>query len=535
MSANFRVRRFALLVALGVGMIPFAFHPAAGGAAQADAKLVLNQRSQQETEKGSGRFHVVTKRALWDAKKTAIVVCDMWDKHWCKGASERVAEMAPRMNEVLKAARARGVLIIHCPSDTMGFYKDTAQRKLAQAAPMVEPKVPLKGWCKLDPMKEGALPIDDSDGGCDCDPRCKNGKAWSRQIDALEIKEGDAITDSAEAYYLMQQRGIENVIVMGVHTNMCVLGRPFAIRQLAAQGKNVVLMRDLTDTMYNSRSKPYVSHFTGTDLVIAHIERNWCPSITSVDFLGGRPFRFKADTRPHLVILAGEPRFHTEKTLTAFAVPHLGKDFRITTVYPSATKANDLPGFEALQEADLVLVSLDRLALPEGQMALLRKLVATGKPIVAVGTATHAFAPDPGKPHPGTEAWETFDREVLGCEYKGEHGNDGAAAPKTQVKTGPEAAKHVILKNVDETFASRSVLTKCPLVGMNATLLLQGNVDGQTAVEPVAWTHVHIGGGRVFCTTLGHPDDFKSPAFRWLLTNGIYWTANRTPPEKLPE
>ena len=36
MSANFRVRRFALLVALGVGMIPFAFHPAAGGAAQAE-------------------------------------------------------------------------------------------------------------------------------------------------------------------------------------------------------------------------------------------------------------------------------------------------------------------------------------------------------------------------------------------------------------------------------------------------------------------------------------------------------------------
>ena len=54
----------------------------------------------------------------------------------------------------------------------------------------------------------------------------------------------------------MRQRGIENVIVMGVHTNMCVLGRPFAIRQMVYQGQNVVLMRDMTDTMYNPQMRP---------------------------------------------------------------------------------------------------------------------------------------------------------------------------------------------------------------------------------------------------------------------------------------
>jgi nicotinamidase-related amidase len=164
----------------------------------------------------------------WDPRKTAIVICDMWNEHWCKGATERVGEMAPRMNEVVKKAREKGVFIIHSPSETMKFYEGTAARKRAQAAPKVTPKAPLQRWCNLDLKKESALPIDDSDGGCDDVPKCKGGPPypWTRQIAAIEIKDEDAITDSDEAYFLMQERGIENVIVMGVHANMCVLGRP---------------------------------------------------------------------------------------------------------------------------------------------------------------------------------------------------------------------------------------------------------------------------------------------------------------------
>jgi len=275
-------------------LLPAGDQPAAPG----DGNLVLHLRSRVETDKGSGRYHVQTATVVWDAKKTALVVCDMWDKHWCPSATQRVAEMAPRMNEVLKAARKQGVLIIHCPSDTMDFYKDTPQRKLAQQAPRVDTRVPLQRSCRLDPKREPPLPIDDADGGCDCDPPVKSYRAWTRQIATLEILPGDAITDSAEAYYLMQQRGIDNVLVLGVHTNMCVLGRPFSIRQMVYQGKNVALVRDLTDTMYNPKSRPNVSHFEGTDLVVEHIEKYWCPSLTSVDFLGGQPCRFKDDKRP---------------------------------------------------------------------------------------------------------------------------------------------------------------------------------------------------------------------------------------------
>ncbi len=257
--------------------------------------LNLHTRRQVEIAPRSGEWKSEERTLQWDPQKTAIIICDMWDKHWCKGATERVAEMAPRMNEVVKAARAKGVFIIHSPSDTMKFYEGTAQRKRAEEAPVANPPVPLQRWCKLDTAKEAPLPIDDSDGGCDDEPQCKNYTAWKSEIPILEIAKEDAITDSTEAYNLLQQRGIENVIVMGVHANMCVLGRPFSIRQMVGEGKNVLLMRDMTDTMYNSRMKPFVSHFRGTDLIVQHIERYWCASITSADFLGGQPFRFSKD------------------------------------------------------------------------------------------------------------------------------------------------------------------------------------------------------------------------------------------------
>jgi len=106
------------------------------------------------------------------------------------------------------------------------------------------------------------------------------------------------VTDNGqETFNLLAERGIQNVILMGVHLNMCVLGRPFAIRQMVQQGKNVALMRDMTDTMYNHEKRPMVSHFQGTDLVVEHIEKYWCPSFASSDITGRPAFRFKEDRR----------------------------------------------------------------------------------------------------------------------------------------------------------------------------------------------------------------------------------------------
>jgi nicotinamidase-related amidase len=265
--------------------------------AQEAAPFRLAARERVQTAAGSGEFRAVEKTLAWNPRQTALVICDMWDTHTCPNAAARVGEMAPRVNDFAKAARAKGVLIIHCPSNTLDFYKDHPGRKLAQSAPAAVPPVPLQKWCHIDLTREAALPIDDSDGGCDGERTWKKGDPypWTRQHAAIEIVDGDAITDSAEAYNLMQQRGIENVIVCGVHLNMCVLGRPFAIRQMVQQGQRVALVRDLTDTMYNPAMRPFVSHFAGTRLMVEHVEKYWCPTITSAALLGGEPFRFRGD------------------------------------------------------------------------------------------------------------------------------------------------------------------------------------------------------------------------------------------------
>ena len=211
--------------------------------------------------------------------RSAIIICDMWDRHWCKGATNRVGEIARRMQPVLEAARNQGVLIIHAPSDTMAFYAKAPGRLLAETAPHAAPPA------AAIQVEEPALPIDDSDGGCDT-PGDQTHTAWTRETSQLKIEPGDIISDKGtEIYNVLRQHGIDTVFMMGVHANMCILNRSFGIRQLTKWGVRCVLVRDLTDAMYNPKSRPYVSHSAGTELVIEHIEKYWAPSVLSGDIL----------------------------------------------------------------------------------------------------------------------------------------------------------------------------------------------------------------------------------------------------------
>lgn len=513
---------------LGRLVLSFAFAlPAVAAAAQGD--LQLNARTRVELPDGS--FAVTEKNLKWAPEKTAIVVCDMWDKHWCEGATRRVAEMAPRMNEVIREARKRGVFIIHCPSDTMDFYEGWPQRKRAQNAPVAEPKVPLQHWCHLDPENEASLPIDDSDGGCDDQPQCRNYKAWTRQIETIEIAPEDAITDSAEAYYLMQDRGIENVIVMGVHVNMCVLGRPFSIRQMIYQGKSVVLMRDLTDSMYNSRRSPYVNHFRGTELVVEHIEKYWCPSVTSADFVGGRPFRFNNDSRPQAVFMIGEEEYNTAKTLPEFAREVLEeRGIDCTFAHVSKEDPNDFPGLEKLKEADLLVLSVRRRTPPERQLSLVRRHLDAGKPLVAIRTASHAFDAKP--PDEAHGRWEHFDTEILGMDYQRHYGNKPPEDPPTVVRIAEGESDHPILTGLQEgPFEVTSHLYKNRDPAPSVTVLMEGRVKGEKMREPVAWIN-EPQNTKVFATSLGSPEDFEETFFRRLLMNGILWALDQPIPPK---
>ena len=134
---------------------------------------------------------------------------------------------------------------------------------------------------------EQPLPIDDTDEGSDTG-ETESHIAWTRQHPAIEIDHDvDAISDEGqEIYSFLHQLDIRQVLIMGVHTNMCILNRSFGIKQMVKWGVNIALVRDLTDAMYNPARAPYVEHDDGTRLVVGYIEKFWCPTISSADILG---------------------------------------------------------------------------------------------------------------------------------------------------------------------------------------------------------------------------------------------------------
>ena len=166
----------------------------------------------------------------------------------------------------------------------MDVYEGTPQRSRLKNVARVAPPVPILKNCPLDGSREANLPVDDVTQPCDDAVIGPAVRRYNRQNELLEIAAQDGISDNGEEIYsYFRQNGIRNVVLMGVHTNMCVLGRPFGIRQQVRLGMTVVLARDLTDAMYDPRQRPYVSHDRGTELIIQHIERYWCPSITGSD------------------------------------------------------------------------------------------------------------------------------------------------------------------------------------------------------------------------------------------------------------
>ena len=177
-------------------------------------------------------------------------------------------------------------MIIHAPSDTMDIYAGTPYRKRMQQAKAAKPPVPIAALVLPRPARRSrpcpstrrsapaTIPVDRPGGP----------QVVDRQHAGLDIIGYDGISDNGEEIYnFWRRKASRTSSLMGVHTNMCVLGRSFGIRQMVRLGKNVVLARDLTDAMYDPRQPPYVSHARGTELVVEHIEKYWCPSILSKD------------------------------------------------------------------------------------------------------------------------------------------------------------------------------------------------------------------------------------------------------------
>jgi nicotinamidase-related amidase/type 1 glutamine amidotransferase len=532
---------FVLLIA-PVGLLADQFNDSAGASDSVGA-WELRLRHQVERTRGEGRYHQVERVERWDPRKTVVIVCDMWDSHHCYRAVQREKEFAPRLNQLLSEARRCGATIVHAPSDCMKAYEDHSARKRAIQVPVANdyPEA-ISSWChRIESEEAGVYPIDQSDGGEDDTPEehakweqaliaeGRNPRApWLRQIDSIEIDAGsDYITDQGkEVWNIIKDRKIENVILAGVHTNMCVLGRPFGLRRMVSAGMNTILIRDMTDTMYNPQAKPFVSHFSGTDLIIQHIERHVCATVTSDQFIGGEPFRFADDKRRHVALVISEPEYRTEETLPTFAESNLRRDHRLTMVFGSASEPDQLPGIEQIADADVLVLSVRRRTPPRGQLQVVRDFVSSGKPVVGIRTANHAFSlRKPLKIAGGEKAgdassWPTLDADLFGGSYTNHYGPE----QKPVISFVSEQASHPILQGVEtKPFVSDGSLYVVSPVDAKAKVLLSGEIPGQKA-EPVAWTFTREDGGQSFYTSLGAAGDFETEAFVRLLNNAIRWS-----------
>jgi type 1 glutamine amidotransferase len=235
--------------------------------------------------------------------------------------------------------------------------------------------------------------------------------------------------------------------------------------------------------------------------------------------------------KPHVVFIAAEDEYRSEVTLASLAKDAQSRGWTTTllTAAPDQSNPSNVPGLEALDRADLVVMYLRFRTLPAEQVAHLDRYLKRGGPVVGLRTSTHAFAYPSGHP---LEEWNRFGERVLGAPWIRHFGHDST----TDVSHHPAAAKDPLLAGVDPKFHVRSWLydleSRFPPPGARVLLVGQSCDSASRPVpsrppSPVAWTHQTPWNGRVFMTTLGHPEDFDSPSFQALMKNGIEWAMKR--------
>jgi hypothetical protein len=258
----------------------------------------------------------------------------------------------------------------------------------------------------------------------------------------------------------------------------------------------------------------------------------------------------------HVVLISGDDEYRSEETM-----PQLGKilstrlGFTCTVLFPidpadgtiKPPFQTNIPGLEALDNADLMVLGLRFRNLPDEQMAHFDKYIQSGKPIVALRTSTHSFNLPEGSTYekytwtskvPGWEGG--FGKQVLGETWVAHHGDHGKQA--TRGIFAPGAEHSPILKGIKngEIFGPTDVYTvTLPLPGDSKPVLLGEVVAGMDPKDPaaegvkndpmmpVAWTKTYKGdsgkASRIFTTTMGASQDLENEAFRRMIVNACLW------------
>lgn len=242
--------------------------------------------------------------------------------------------------------------------------------------------------------------------------------------------------------------------------------------------------------------------------------------------------------RPNIIFVSGDHEYGSEETFPLLAAElekNYGMQATVLKSSPDENAEENIPGLEALAKADLAVFFLRWRRLPGDQVEHIRKYLNSGRPVVAFRTTTHSFNYPKGHP---MEVWNSFAPGYIGGPpgWGNGHYHYGHKS-STDVRVVPGVEADPILTGVDKAFHVRSWLYHVlPYPPADAKQLLIGRaVDSEKkdAVEnPVAWTWKNKVGGKVFVTTMGHPEDFQVESFQRLVINGIHWAVGKPVPKK---
>lgn len=252
----------------------------------------------------------------------------------------------------------------------------------------------------------------------------------------------------------------------------------------------------------------------------------------------------------HIVLIAGDDEYRSEDL-----IPQLGKvlsrhhGFKCTVLFSidkqdgtiNPGQKDHIPGLAALENADLMVIFARFRELPDEQMKYIIDFANSGKPIMGLRTATHAFnyTRHPDSPYAkysfrSKQPRGGFGRQVLGETWVNHYGHHKRESTRGLIAKGMES--HPIVKGVDDIWGPSDVYALTTLHG-DCKPLIMGQVlvgmdpkdapNPEKKLVPVAWTKTFKGTegktARVFNTTMGHGGDFNSEGFRRLLVNACYW------------
>lgn len=266
----------------------------------------------------------------------------------------------------------------------------------------------------------------------------------------------------------------------------------------------------------------------------------------------------------HIVFVTGDEEYRSEEGMPQMAkILAKRHGFKCTVLFAIDPKtgeidpnqSSNIPGLEALQDADLMVIFTRFRELPDKDMKYIDEYVHSGKPIIGLRTATHAFNYTKNKDSKyahydfGSGEWKQgFGRQVLGETWINHHGHHGRESTRGVI---PEKAKdRPIVRGCEDIWGPTDVYgVRLPLPeGCEPVVLgqvLSGMKPTDPPVEgkkndpmmPVAWTTSFTGRSgkkaRIFCTTMGASQDLESEGLRRLLVNAAYWALGME--DEIPE